>query len=604
MPAPKNTHAAVHYRVEAADLHAHLFHVTLTLARPEALQELSLPVWIPGSYLVREFAKNLQQLRARQGRRALPIQQRDKQRWQVACDSTEPLVVEYAVYANDASVRTASLNATRGFFNATSLCLRSEGQADQPCTLDIVAPENIATSAQWHCVTGLFGLETDAQGFGLYRAADYDELVDCPVEMGAFWSARFHAGGVPHRIVVAGAAPSFDGQRLVADTRKICEATIAFWHGKGKPPFKSYLFLLNAVHDGYGGLEHRNSTALICARADLPRTSAPHTGEGYSMLLGLISHEYFHTWNVKRLRPSEFRHYDYTQENYTELLWFFEGFTSYYDDLLLRRAGLIDDATYLKLLTKTSHQVLQAPGRQVQTVAQASFDAWVKYYRPDENTPNATISYYTKGALVALCLDLTLRREGATTLDDVMRALWQRCAGGPMAESDLRAVLQQLAGRAFDAELDAWVHSTAELPLAELLAAHGIALQAEVPQPAQRLGLRVAENSAVQIKAVLRGGLAERAGMAAGDEWLGIEVQGQGWRIAKLSDIALYAGAEKQVTALVARDARLLRLPLQLEPAAAPRRGGKAAVPADDTVSLGVADRALATRWLAGSAPV
>ncbi|NMM81861.1 peptidase M61 [Acidovorax sp. SRB_14] len=604
MPAPKNTHAAVHYRVEAADLHAHLFHVTLTLARPEALQELSLPVWIPGSYLVREFAKNLQQLRARQGRRALPIQQRDKQRWQVACDSTEPLVVEYAVYANDASVRTASLNATRGFFNATSLCLRSEGQADQPCTLDIVAPENIATSAQWHCVTGLFGLETDAQGFGLYRAADYDELVDCPVEMGAFWSARFHAGGVPHRIVVAGAAPSFDGQRLVADTRKICEATIAFWHGKGKPPFKSYLFLLNAVHDGYGGLEHRNSTALICARADLPRTSAPHTGEGYSTLLGLISHEYFHTWNVKRLRPSEFRHYDYTQENYTELLWFFEGFTSYYDDLLLRRAGLIDDATYLKLLTKTSHQVLQAPGRQVQTVAQASFDAWVKYYRPDENTPNATISYYTKGALVALCLDLTLRREGATTLDDVMRALWQRCAGGPMAESDLRAVLQQLAGRAFDAELDAWVHSTAELPLAELLAAHGIALQAEVPQPAQRLGLRVAENSAVQIKAVLRGGLAERAGMAAGDEWLGIEVQGQGWRIAKLADIALYAGAEKQVTALVARDARLLRLPLQLEPAAAPRRGGKTPVPAADTVSLGVADRALATRWLAGAASV
>ncbi|NMM86904.1 peptidase M61 [Rhodococcus sp. SRB_17] len=604
MPAPKNTHAAVHYRVEAADLHAHLFHVTLTLARPEALQELSLPVWIPGSYLVREFAKNLQQLRARQGRRALPIQQRDKQRWQVACDSTEPLVVEYAVYANDASVRTASLNATRGFFNATSLCLRPEAQADQPCTLDIVAPENIATSAQWHCATGLFGLETDAQGFGLYQAADYDELVDCPVEMGAFWSARFHAGGVPHRIVVAGAAPSFDGQRLVADTRKICETAIAFWHGKGKPPFQSYLFLLNAVHDGYGGLEHRNSTALVCARADLPRTSAPHTGEGYSTLLGLISHEYFHTWNVKRLRPSEFRHYDYTQENYTELLWFFEGFTSYYDDLLLRRAGLIDDAAYLKLLTKTAHQVLQAPGRQVQTVAQASFDAWVKFYRQDENTPNATISYYTKGALVALCLDLTLRREGQTTLDDVMRALWQRCEGGPMAESDLRAVLQQLAGRAFDAELGAWVHSTAELPLAELLAAHGIALKAEVPQPAQRLGLRVAENSAVQIKAVLRGGLAERAGMAAGDEWLGIEVQGQGWRIAKLADIALYAGAQKQVTALVARDARLLRLPLQLEPAAAPRRGGKTPVPAADTVSLGVADRALATRWLAGAASV
>ena len=605
MTAKNTSAAAVHYRVEAADLHAHLFHITLTLAEPQALQELQLPVWIPGSYLVREFAKNLQQLRAHQGGKPLPIQQRDKQRWQVACDSAAPLVVEYRVYANDASVRTASLGAERGFFNGTSLCLRPEGQADQRCTIDIAAPETIAVNAQWSCATGLFGLKTDAQGFGLYQADNYDELVDCPVEMGAFWSASFQAGGVSHRLVVAGAAPSFDGKRLLADTRKICETAIAFWHGEGegkdRPPFKSYVFLLNTVHDGYGGLEHQNSTALICARADLPRTQAPHTGEGYTTLLGLISHEYFHTWNVKRLRPSEFTHYDYAQENYTELLWFFEGFTSYYDDLLLRRAGLIDDAAYLKLLTKTAHQVLQAPGRQVQTVAQASFDAWVKFYRPDENTPNATISYYTKGALVALCIDLALRREGKSTLDDVMRALWQRCAGGPMAESDVRAVLQQLAGRAFDAELDAWVHSTAELPLAELLAAHGVTLTAEAPQPAQRLGLRVAENSAVQIKAVLRGGLAERAGMATGDEWLGIEVQGQGWRIGKLADLTLYAGVEKQVTALVARDARLLRLPLQLEPSAAPSKDGEDAAAPADTVSLTVADRARVTQWLAGT---
>lgn len=604
MTAKNTAPAAVHYQVQVADLHAHLFHVTLTLVHPDALQTLSLPVWIPGSYLVREFAKNLQQLRAHQGGRDLPIQQRDKQRWQVACDSAQPLVVEYMVYANDPSVRTASLNTERGFFNGTSLCLRPEGQADQRCTVDIIAPKNRAISADWHCATGLFGLNVDSTGFGLYQADDYDELVDCPVEMGAFWSARFSVGGVSHRLVVAGAAATFDGKRLLADTRKICEAAIAFWHGKGKPPFKNYLFMLNAVHDGYGGLEHRNSTALICARADLPRTSAPHTGDGYTTLLGLISHEYFHTWNVKRLHPSEFTHYDYAQENYTELLWFFEGFTSYYDDLLLRRAGLIDDATYLKLLTKTTHQVLQAPGRQIQTVAQASFDAWVKFYRQDENTPNATISYYTKGALVALCIDLTLRREGQSTLDDAMRALWQRCQGGPMAESDLRAVLQQLAGRSLDAEIDAWVHSTAELPLAKLLAAHGVTLQAEAPQPAQRLGLRVTENSAVQIKAVLRGGLAEQAGMAAGDEWLGIEVDGQGWRIAKLSDLALYAGAEAQVTALVARDARLLRLPLQLTAPTPPRRGkqSKQVSPdAADTVSLGITDRAATARWLDGA---
>jgi len=598
MSARRTADSPVHYRIEAPDPHNHLFHVTLTVAEPAAQQELSLPVWIPGSYLVREFSKNLQNLQARQGNKALALQQLDKHRWRVACQSGKPLVLHYAVYACDASVRTAWLDAARGFFNGTSLCLRAEGHTDQPCTLEIFAPENIADSAQWSCATGLFPLKVDAQGFGTYRADDYDTLADSPVEMGPFWSARFTACGVPHRIVVAGAAPSFNGKRLVADTRTICETAIRFWHGEGKPPFKNYLFMLNVVDDGYGGLEHRNSTALICARRDLPRTTPPHSGEGYTTLLGLVSHEYFHTWNVKRLRPAEFARYDYAQENYTQLLWFFEGFTSYYDDLLLRRAGLLDHGGYLKLLTKTIHQVLQTPGRKVQTVAQASFDAWVKYYRQDENTPNATVSYYTKGALVALCLDLTLRREGRTTLDDVMRALWQRSAGGPMDEATLRAVLHELGGRPFDAELDAWVHSTAELPLEELLGAHGISVKREDPPIAQRLGLRVSETSAVQIKTVLRGALAEQAGMAAGDEWIGIEVEGQGWRIAKLDDIALYAGTEKSVTALVARDRRLLRLPLALEwPTPTGRKRG-AGLPAADTISLGVTDAALAARWL------
>jgi predicted metalloprotease with PDZ domain len=427
--------------------------------------------------------------------------------------------------------------------------------------------------------------------------------------MGTFWSGQFTACGVAHRFVVAGAAPSFDGKRLLANTQKICETAIRFWHGKGKPPIKNYLFTLNAVHDGYGGLEHRNSTALICDRHDLPRTGEARASDGYTTLLGLISHEYFHTWNVKRLRPAEFFRYDYSQENYTQLLWFFEGFTSYYDDLLLRRAGLIDDATYLKLLGKATNQVLQTPGRSVQTVAQASFDAWVKYYRQDENTPNATVSYYTKGSLVALCLDLTLRREGKTTLDDVMRALWKRCAGGPMTEADLRAELASLAGRSFDNELDQWVHSTAELPLAELLAAHGVALKPEQPQLAQRLGLRVTENHSVQLKTVLRGGPAEKAGMAAGDEWLGLQVQGQGWRIARLEDVAFYAGAATQVTAVVARDGRLLQLPMALpaaQAAVAPgkskpagQRSRKATAATPDTISLTATDSTALGRWLA-----
>ena len=603
MPSPrKETTADIHYHVEPSDLHAHIFRITLTIARPAARQEVSLPVWIPGSYLVREFSKNLQGLEARQGKQTLQLTQCDKHRWQADCDTRKPLVLAYSVCAYDTSVRTAWLDASRGFFNGTSLCLRVEGQEKRKHTLDIASTP---ATTDWSVATGLTPVKTDKNGFGLYAAANYDELVDCPVEMGSFWTGRFTACGVPHRFVVAGAAPSFDGKRLLEDTRKICEAAIRFWHGDGhKPPFKNYLFMLNAVGDGYGGLEHRNSTALICGRRDLPRSGETRPQEGYTTLLGLISHEYFHTWNVKRLRPSEFTGYDYTRENYTEMLWFFEGFTSYYDDLLLRRAGLIDDASYLKLITKTVNQVLQTPGRTVQTVAQASFDAWVKYYRQDENTPNATVSYYTKGSLVALCLDLALRREGYTTLDDVMRALWQRSAGGPMSEADLRAVLRELGGRAFDEELDQWVHSTAELPLAQLLAGQGVALKAEKPQLAQRLGLRVAENHSVHIKTVLRGSAAERAGMNAGDEWLGVEVKGQSWRITKLDDVAFYAGSHTNLEALVARDGRLLRLPLQLPDTGTDTPSGKGRRPTGmspapaDTFSMGISDAAALQRWL------
>ena len=603
--ASQATQAPVHYRIEAADPHARLFTVTLTVAHPQEQQELSLPVWIPGSYLVREFSKNLQRLSAQQGRR-VPLLQLDNHRWRATCRTDRPLVLTYEVCAYDSSVRTAWLDASRGFFNGTSVCLRVHGQEDAPHALEVAST---AATAHWSVATGLTPQSIDKRGFGVYAASHYDELVDCPVEMGTFWSGQFTACGVAHRFVVAGAAPSFDGKRLLADTQKICETAIRFWHGKGKPPIKNYLFMLNAVHDGYGGLEHRNSTALICGRRDLPRTGEARASDGYTTLLGLISHEYFHTWNVKRLRPAELATYDYRAENYTELLWFFEGFTSYYDDLLLRRAGLIDDATYLKLLAKATNQVLQTPGRSVQTVAQASFDAWVKYYRQDENTPNATVSYYTKGSLVALCLDLTLRREGKTTLDDVMRALWKRCAGGPMTEADLRAELASLAGRSFDNELDQWVHSTAELPLAELLAAHGVALKPEQPQLAQRLGLRVTENHSVQLKTVLRGGPAEKAGMAAGDEWLGLQVQGQGWRIARLEDVAFYAGAATQVTAVVARDGRLLQLPMALpaaQAAVAPgkskpagQRSRKATAATPDTISLTATDSTALGRWLA-----
>ncbi len=591
----KEGQSAVALCVEIADVNAHLFRVTLTIARPAAQQRVALPVWIPGSYLVREFARSLQGLGASQtGRPSPACSQIDKCSWQIACDPKRALQVSYLVHARDNSVRSAWLDAERGFFNGTSLFLRVEGQAHLPHTLEIARPTH---TKNWSLATGLAPQKIDPQGFGRYEAASYDELVDCPVEMGAFWSGSFTACGVPHRFVVAGALPTFDGERLLADTKQICETQIRFWHGKKKPPFKNYVFMLNAVDDAYGGLEHRNSTALICKRKDLPRlgdardTRVP---EGYTTLRGLISHEYFHTWNVKRMRPAEFESYAYDRENYTELLWFFEGFTSYYDDLLLRRAGLLDNAAYLRLLNKTINQVLQAPGRLVQSVAEASFDAWVKYYRQDDNTPNATISYYTKGALVALCFDLTLRNEGRTTLDDVMRSVWARChekgRSGPMQEADFAAVLEALGQRSFAPELAQWVHSTAELPLQALLATQGVAVHEDASQLVQRLGLRVAESGGVVIKTVLRGGVAEKAGFAVGDEWLGVALPksaAPGWRMTRLDDLTEVAGNAKKVTALVSRDKRLMQLSLTLPTAST-------------TWRLALKDASLVDRWLNG----
>ncbi|WP_421881354.1 M61 family metallopeptidase [Methylibium sp.] len=570
----------IRYRLEVADALAHQFRVTLTLAQPAAEQALSLPVWIPGSYLVREFARHLSQLEARQGDRAVPLVQADKAGWVAHCRGRAALVVSYVVYAFDPSVRAAYLDARRGFFNGTGMFLRVHGREHEPHRLRIgKLPRG------WQVATALPAVGRE------HEAADYDELVDHPVELGRFWRGSFKAAGVPHEFIVAGALPSFDGERLLADTRRICEAQIAFWHGGKKPPFKRYVFLLNAVDDGYGGLEHRASTALIANRRDLPRSGMKSAGDGYVTLLGLISHEYFHTWNVKRLRPRDFERYDYTRENYTELLWFFEGFTSYYDDLVLRRTGLIDEARYLKLLAKTVNNVLGTPGRAVQSVAEASFDAWVKYYRPDENTVNATVSYYTKGSLVALALDLTLRSEGAGTLDDVMRGLWARSGGGPIAETDIAAVLAEVGGRSLARELAAWVHGTGELPLQPLLAKFGVAWSEEPPVLAQRLGARLSDSGGLlKLQSVLRGGAAERAGLAAGDELVALD----GWRLKRIDDLSALQACERPMPLLAARDQRLLELTLP----AARASGAVTLVPQAQADAV---DRARRYAWLGGA---
>ncbi|MEO7150654.1 MAG: PDZ domain-containing protein [Burkholderiaceae bacterium] len=558
----------IQYRIGIADAQAHRFDVALTIPEPAAGQVVSLPVWIPGSYLVREFARHLSGLEAHQDGRAVRIQQTDKASWRMDCRGGAALELRYRVYAYDTSVRAAFLDPQRGFFNGTGTCLRVHGQEARPHAIELTdLPDG------WQVATAM---PPDAVRPQRYASADYDELVDHPFELGRHWRGTFTAAGVPHEFVVAGALPDFDGERLLADAQRICETHIAFWHGATHPtpPFDRYVFMLNTAEDGHGGLEHRASTALLAARRDLPRRGAEPPvgangggpGDGYVNLLGLISHEYFHAWNVKRMRPREFERYDYSRENYTELLWFFEGHTSYYDDLLLLRAGLIDPSRYLKLLAKPVSGVLATPGRGVHSVAQSSFEAWTKFYRADENTPNATISYYAKGSLVALALDLTLRREGKGTLDEVMRTLWRSGGGGPIDEADIAAALETVGGRSYARELAAWVHGTDELPLPALLADAGVDWQPQPATLAQRLGLRVSESAltGVRVTHVLRGGAAEQAGLAAGDELIALG----DWRLRRLDDALRLLADAAPTPLLVARDQRLLRLSLTLPPPA------------------------------------
>jgi len=567
----------IQHRVELADLHAHLYQITLTIPKPTPSQAFSMAAWIPGSYLVREFSKHVQELSAKQSGKKLAILQTSKNTWRLANTSTKPVTVTYLVYAFDASVRTAFLDSTRGFFNGTSMFMRVIGQASDP---QQVAIEPSVGNQKWRVATSLPALKTSKAGFGTYQASGYDELADSPFELGQFWEGKFTARGIKHTFVVNGAAATFDGKRLLADTQKIVETEINFWYGKQSAQSESlldgalsqgYVFMLRAMDSGYGGLEHMNSTALIAKRSDLPRIGDSTASDGYVTLLGLISHEYFHTWNVKRLRPAELVPYDYDVENHTELLWFFEGFTSYYDDLILRRAGLVSDEQYLGLVAKTINQIQQTPGRLVHSLASSSFETWTKYYRMDENSVNSTVSYYTKGSLVALCLDLMLRERGSN-LDQVMQLLWQqhstKSRNGicPITEEDL---VQAIPDKACGQALLHWVHSTEELPLSKLLTSAGVETVAVKAGLAQQLGLRVSTDSgSIKVKQVLAGTLAAQAGFAAGDEWLAVEIESktgnQTWRISNLDDVLLYATTGKPITVWVARDKQMLKLALTL----------------------------------------
>jgi len=528
--ANQKKQAAVHYTIVPKDLAGHLFNVTVTVAAPAAEgQVFALPAWIPGSYMIREFARNIVRIRAESGGDPVALHKLDKHAWQAA-PSAGPLTLHYEVYAWDLSVRAAHLDQTHGFFNGTSVFLRVLGQEATPHQVDIQRPADPAARG-WRVATSLPELQARRYGFGTYVAADYDELVDHPVEMGDFALGGFTAHGIRHDIVITGRVPNLDMARLEQDLKAICETQIAFFEPKTKKaPMERYVFLTMAVGDGYGGLEHRASTALICARADLPSTAAPKTAEpneGYTKFLGLCSHEYFHTWNVKRIKPAVFAPYDLQVENYTPLLWLFEGFTSYYDDLMLVRSGIISEATYFKLLGKTVASVLRGSGRTKQSIADSSFDAWSKYYRQDENAPNAIISYYTKGSLVGLAFDLTIRAKtgGAKSLDDVMLALWERYGrdfyrggGRGVTEQEVEALFDEVSGVRLKSIFERYIRGTEDVPLAKLYAPFGVKVTEERKNSKPSLDAGIGRDAAgAKLTQVHEGGAAHQAGLSAGD---------------------------------------------------------------------------------------
>jgi predicted metalloprotease with PDZ domain len=489
----------------------------LTFAPTSSRSVIGLPNWIPGSYKIRDFAKNIITVSATADSNEVDCVALDKHRWVIHAQAKK-IVVTYSVYAKDISVRTAYCDDQLFFFNPSSLCMYIEGLELAPCTLTI-APSKLKACKEWHCDTALLAKKTDAKGFGTFAAQDYDELIDHPFLIGPLKTIAFKAHGIPHRMSIVG-APRADLERLTHDLKKICEAQITFF---GKSPVKkAYVFLTWVMMHGYGGLEHRSSTALMTSRESMPYDGMPKEYAPYADFLSLCSHEYFHTWHVKRTKPEAFMPYDLSEENYTRQLWIFEGFTSYYEDIFLERAGLITKEQYLMMFAQKITQVERNPGHLVQSVSDSSHSAWTKFYDPNENSPNVTVSYYAKGALIAWGLDVMLRRGEKHTLDDVVRHLWETygATATGVPEGTVEKIILEWGGKKLAKALDVWVNGVEPLPLIAWAKASGWTLTyvSDHPECAVDLGVRVSGDGRNTVAVCLDGGAAQLAGISAGDE--------------------------------------------------------------------------------------
>ena len=506
----------LHYQIEFDDYRQHLIHVTLRFVA-DPTQVLSLPTWIPGSYLIREFSKHIESVRAydEEGR-LLEIQKFEKNKWRLFNTDHELITVEYDVYAYDLSVRGAYVDQTRLYVNPACACLGLEGQEDKAVEVELFLPDELK---HFQLATGMVSKSLVKGRFTL-KAKNYAELIDAPFELAEQTRFGFEANGIPHEFVVSG-KHAMNAARMQQDIEKICATEISMF---GSAPFSNYTFMTMATANSYGGLEHPNSTSLISPREDLPKVNEPEEpSEDYQRFLGLCSHEYFHSWLVKFIRPENFVNYDLNKEGYTSLLWIFEGFTSYYDDLILLRSGVISQASYIKLLKTQIDRYLQNPGRLVQSVSESSFDAWVKFYRQDENSNNAGTSYYNKGCLVALCLDLGLRLRGSS-LDALMRKLYENAQKGiQVHERTIVELCNELTGDNWIEQINHLINTTDELPLDQLFPEFGLSYSLKNDKSLP-LGLKLVEKpEGVLVQSARRDGAAAQAGLSAHDVIIAID---------------------------------------------------------------------------------
>lgn len=505
----------LHYQVAMPEPESHLFEVTLQVTGwGDAPLDLKMPVWTPGSYLVREYARHLQDFVAFAGDRAgarLPWRKLSKNHWQVDPQGHPALTICYRIYANELTVRTNHLDGTHGYLNGAAVFFYVPGYEHCPIQVTIVPPK-----PDWKVSTALPVWNEQPNTF---QAQDFDTLVDSPFEIGAHVLYEFEVLGKPHQLAVWGTG-NLEPARLIADIQKVIQVEADLYGGL---PYDRYLFILHLTNQGFGGLEHKDSCSLIYQRFGF------RNPEKYDRLIQLVAHEFFHLWNVKRIRPKALEVFDYEQENYTPSLWFSEGTTSYYDLVLPLRAGIYSASTYLNALSREITRFLTTPGRKVQPLAESSFDAWIKLYRQDANSPNNQMSYYLKGEMVSLLLDLLIRERHANqrSLDDVMRQMWQQFGKDEIGftPEQLQQVMESIAGTDLSEFFDRYLNTTDELPFDQYLAPFGLCLRGEVGSEigVPFLGWMVKTEAGREIiKFVEMGAPAQKAGIDAGDELLAL----------------------------------------------------------------------------------